>query len=359
MLKLLFAFSNIIEPRHNRALTHLLIAMQSGILLSCSPDDRLNKPGNLLPRTVMDDSALPAFEVNGARLHLQAFGPPDSTLIICLHGGPGNCFRYLMNCKTLADKGYRVVFYDQRGSGLSQRFSMAEYTISDVKALERAYYDDLRAIIAAQRRSPVQKVVLLGHSWGAMLASAYAGKYPQEIAGLILAEPGGLKWEDIDTYISSSRSFGPWSEALNDVTYLDQFLMGRSNDHELLDYKVALQSSGNVLVGDVASSLGENAATYPFPRDGAVIATAMFAYGEKHKPDLGAGLDQYNPKVLFFYSSNNQAYPDSWAIRIASAYKSKELIQVPGVGHSGMFDQISAWKDFTEPRILAYLQSMR
>ncbi len=50
-------------------------------------------------------------------LHSEAYGHPDSTIIVCIHGGPGGDYRYMLNFKDLADYGYRVVFYDQIGSG--------------------------------------------------------------------------------------------------------------------------------------------------------------------------------------------------------------------------------------------------
>ncbi len=66
------------------------------------------------------------------------------------------------------------MFYDQRGSGLSQRFSRQSYLSLGAEVME-LMYDELHAVIAYYRKKPEQKVVLLGHSWGAMLASGYAG----------------------------------------------------------------------------------------------------------------------------------------------------------------------------------------
>lgn len=327
-------------------------------LISCSQERFIEVEGNLVPKTVMEDASLPSINSNGNKLHSQAFGPAEGTLIICIHGGPGANFKSLLNSKSLADKGYRVVFYDQIGSGLSQRLQKESYLTHGNNAINNIFLEELKAIIAYYKIQPSQKVILLGHSWGAMLATAFAGKYPNEINGLILGEPGGLKWNDVKEYVENSLSFGLWSEAFNDATYLDQFITGKENQHAILDYKTSLLSANNNNVGDIPSNLGSNEMFYKSSREGAVINAAMFEIGEEFKPDLSVGINQFQPKVLFFYSSNNKAYADSWAAKISSVYVNKELIKIEGVGHSGMFDQIDTWSNITEPKVINYLNSL-
>lgn len=328
------------------------------LLLSCEKENEIDGPGNLVPMTVVEDLSLPSININGAKLHSQAFGPEDGTLIICVHGGPGGNFQYLLNSKSLAEKGYRVVFYDQRGSGLSERFNEGWYLSHGKNSINETFYKDLQGVIDHYRTHTSQKVVLLTQSWGSMLATGFAGKYPNEVQGLILAEPGGFKWGDVEDYIDDSQSFKIWSEALNDATYLDQFITGKANQHNILDYKMALATTSNDITGDITSDLGTNGTFYKSTRDGAVISAAMFEVGEKYKPDFSEGISQFNSKVLFFYSSNNKAYPDSWAEKISSAFINKEVVKVNGVGHSGMFDQIDTWTNFTEPKVIEYLNSL-
>lgn len=337
---------------------YLTFIIFSVFSFSCSKERYIDAPGNLVPKTVDQDSTLPSISVNGALLHSEAFGPADSTLIICIHGGPGGDYHYMLNCKTLATKGYRVVFYDQRGAGLSQRFPRNWYLSQGNDAMNKIFYNELKGVIAHYKTSATQKAILLGQSWGAMLATAYTGKYPNEIDGLIVAEPGGLKWNDVVDYISESRSFKLWSEALNDATYIDQFITGKEDQHEVLDYKAGLMGSVNTIVGDVGSDLGNNAPSYVASRSGAVVNAASYELGQDTKPDFSAGINLFSKKVLFIYSSNNKAYPDSWASRIAAAYPSKEIFKAQGVGHSGMFDQVKFWATAMEPKVISYIQSL-
>ena len=327
-------------------------------IMSCQKDTMVNEPGNLVPKTVDQDPTLPQIKLNGISFHTQAFGPVDSPLIITLHGGPGANYRYLLNCVSLADSGYRVVFYDQRGSGLTQRLPKKWYTGWGENGLDKMFYEDLRAIISHYKTRPTQKVILVGHSWGAILATGYAAKYPNEISGMILAEPGGLVWNDIVKYVQESRSYGLWSEALNDISYLDQFISAREDQHQIADYKLYIASATNSIVGDQFSTLDGNEKWYRSPRDGAFVNIGGFEWADKYKPDFTKGIDQYSKKILFLYSSNNKAYPDAWANKIASVYPNKQIVKINGAGHSGMFDQQDFWKGVTQKLVIQYLKSL-
>lgn len=338
--------------------TYLALTILSIFIFSCTKERYIDAPGNLVPKTVDQDATLPSISINGALLHSEAFGPEDSTLIICIHGGPGGDYRYMLNCKTLATKGYRVVFYDQRGAGLSQRFPKSWYKSQGSDAINKIFYDELKGVIDHYKTSTSQKVILLGQSWGAMLATGYAGKYPTDVDGLIVAEPGGLKWDDVVDYVSESRSFKLWGETLNDATYIDQFMTGKEDQHEILDYKAGLMGSVNAIVGDVGSDLGNNAPSYVASRSGAVVNAASYELGQETKPDFSAGINNFSIKTLFIYSSNNKAYTDSWAEKISSLYQNKEIFKAQGVGHSGMLDQLDFWTTTMELKIISYLQSL-
>lgn len=321
------------------------------LLFSCTDGRAIDDPGNLVPKTVDQDSSLPSISVNGAMLHSEAFGPENGTIVIALHGGPGGDYRYLLKARDLTEKGCRVVFYDQRGSGLSQRFSKKSYTSLGTGAID-LMYNELHAVIAYYRKNPDQKVVLLGHSWGAMLASGYAGKYPNDIQGLVLCEPGGLKWNDVEDYVKESRSFKLWSEILNDATYMDQFISGKEDQHEILDYKMSMMVSKNNITGEGDFDPGMKW------RSGAVIMDALFDIGDKYNVDFSKGIEDYSGPVLFFYSERNKAYPDSWAQKITSSYHNPLVVKVSGAGHDGIVTNSNAWNDQTKPQIITFIDTL-
>jgi proline iminopeptidase len=71
-----------------------------------------------------------------------------------------------------------LVFFDQRGTGKSDRVDPAGYTID-------ANVEDVENLREALQLGPCG---VLGHSWGGMLAQAYVLKYPQHVIRLILAD---------------------------------------------------------------------------------------------------------------------------------------------------------------------------
>jgi proline iminopeptidase len=315
-------------------------------LTACKKQMEIHDDGNLVPRTVADDPLIPSIAVNGTQLHAEAFGPADSAMVIVLHGGPGGDYRYLLRCKAFADQGYRVVFYDQRGSGLSERHPKNIYSL-------QLMYDDLSGVIAHYRRSVNQKVFLLGHSWGAMLATAYVNKYPTKVNGLILGEPGGFVWQDVLDYIKRSRKIKFTSELTGDLLYPNQFITGRKNEHAVLDYKYTLLSIAD---GHWDNPTG-NEGKLPIWRGGAVINLAFSEIGDREKPNWTAGLNQFTTKVLFVYSENNRAYGLQHAQKVSAAYPNVELLKVNGAGHD-MLTFPTGWGNFY-PAALTYLNSLK
>lgn len=327
------------------------IALTCLIFTRCTEEKYITDEGNLVPKTADHDPSVPSILIDGVRLHAQAFGHPDSNLILCLHGGPGSDYRYMLHCKDLANYGYRVIFFDQIGTGLSQRFPKSYYTSQGLGGLN-LQYEQVKSVINYYKTKPDQKVYLLGHSWGGMLATAFTGKYPDMVQGLIIGEAGGLKWADIKEYIIRSQSFKYWGELLNNATYLDQFISGYENQHAILDYKLTMLSSRNDITAEY------NTDAEGIWRNGAVVNSALLEIGEKYSPDLSAGIQNFHHKVLFFHSEYNKAYPLSWARHISSVYNSVELYKVPGVGHSGMITDTYTWKETTLPKIVSYLKSL-
>ena len=100
--------------------------------------------------------------------------------LIVLHGGPDFDTAYLLpELDHLAD-AYRLIYYDQRGRGKSA---------DGVRPEEVTLASDLADLDAIRRHFEFDAPVLLGHSWGTVLALEYALRNPSRVSRLILMNP--------------------------------------------------------------------------------------------------------------------------------------------------------------------------
>lgn len=117
---------------------------------------------------------------NGVRLAYRIVGSGRDTLIV-IHGGPGLTMDYLAADFEPLARRHALVFYDQRGTGRST-------LVTDSTALTGARFaEDLEAL---RRHLRLERVNLLGHSWGAGVIALYAEKHPERFGRLVIV--GGL-----------------------------------------------------------------------------------------------------------------------------------------------------------------------
>lgn len=113
-------------------------------------------------------------------------GAETKAPVIYLHGGPGGYIHssIVRTLGPLSAVGRDVYFYDQIGSGLSDRLARPkDYSLA-------RHMKDLDAIVASTGSG---KAVLIGHSYGGLLAAIYAARHPERVEALILSSPGSLQ----------------------------------------------------------------------------------------------------------------------------------------------------------------------
>lgn len=114
-------------------------------------------------------------EVNGTKLFYRIVGVGEP--IVMVHGGPGsNMLHLLPYCDTLASS-FKLIYYDQRGCGKSSPLRDSQ------TASWRDHVEDLEAL---RRAFGLEKMNLLGHSWGGGLVMLYAITYPERVKRLII-----------------------------------------------------------------------------------------------------------------------------------------------------------------------------
>jgi proline-specific peptidase len=99
--------------------------------------------------------------------------------LLCLHGGPGATHDYLEPLEAMAATGRRVIFYDQAGNGNSSRLNDPSLCTVEL------FVQELGVI---RQALGLDRVHILGQSWGGMLAMEYAVTQPAGLASMILAD---------------------------------------------------------------------------------------------------------------------------------------------------------------------------
>jgi proline-specific peptidase len=118
----------------------------------------------------------------GASTWYRVVGEPElagAAPLLCLHGGPGGSHDYMEPMGELARGGRRVIFYDQLGCGRSP------YPEDPSKWTVELFVDEVDAVREALA---LERVHVLGQSWGGMLGMEYALTQPEGVESLIICD---------------------------------------------------------------------------------------------------------------------------------------------------------------------------
>ncbi len=167
---------------------------------------------------------LTIFFANGQNLYSKTFGNSNDKSIIYLHGGPGyNCVNFeATTAQKLADSGYFVIVYDRRGEGRSKD-NNAKFTFKET-------FDDLNSIY---QKYGLKKSVLIGHSFGGIVATLFAESNLDKIESIILVGAPISLQETFKTILNKSKII---YESKKDSTNLKYISMLETMDTTSIQY---------------------------------------------------------------------------------------------------------------------------
>ena len=123
---------------------------------------------------------------------------PNGKVVVLLHGKNFNGAYWKTTVDALTQDGYRVVVPDQVGFGKSSKPIGYQFTFQQLAQNTKAILDELK----------VDKIQLLGHSMGGMLATRFTLMYPEMVEKLILENPIGLEdWKLVVPYTGIDENF--------------------------------------------------------------------------------------------------------------------------------------------------------
>lgn len=108
---------------------------------------------------------------------------PNGKTILLLHGKNFNVAYWEQTIKELSKEGFRVIAPDQIGFGKSTKPANYQYSFQQLAHNTKSILDSLK----------INKIIVLGHSMGGMLATRFALSYPEMTDKLILENPIGLE----------------------------------------------------------------------------------------------------------------------------------------------------------------------
>ncbi len=123
-------------------------------------------------------------EINGTQLYYKIIGRGEPVII--LHGGPGLDHSYFLPQMGKLAENYQLVFYDQRACGKSS-------VQVDENSMRMEFF--LKDLDEIRRHFGAEKVHIIGHSWGGLLAMQYAINYPDRVKSLSLISSIGANKE--------------------------------------------------------------------------------------------------------------------------------------------------------------------
>lgn len=264
---------------------------------------------------------------------------PNGKTIVLLHGKNFNGAYWKTTIARLTAEGFRVIVPDQIGFGKSTKPAHYQYSFQQLAQNTKAVLDQLN----------IDKIYLLGHSMGGMLATRFALMYPKNVEKLVLENPIGLEdWKLVAPYVPIDKQYqtelkttfdtakqyqlknyydGKWKPEYDEWVYL---LTGWVKDK---DYPVVAWN--NALTSDMVFT---QPVCYEF---GNIKAPTLLMIGTRDRTAIGK---QNVPKEVQATMGQYQKLGKETQKKIPNA----KLIELDNVGH---LPHIEAFERFVEPLV--------
>lgn len=267
---------------------------------------------------------------------------PNGKTVVLLHGKNFNGAYWRTTIARLTQEGFRVVAPDQIGFGKSSKPVDYQYSFQQLALNTKAVLDHLN----------IEKIYLLGHSMGGMVATRFALMYPDMVEKLVLENPIGLEdWKLVAPYVPIDKQYqtelktnfdtakqyqlknyydGKWRPEYDEWVYLLTGWVG----HE--DYPIVAWN--NALTSDMVFT---QPVVYEF---GNIRAKTLLIIGTRDRTAIGK---QNVPKEVQASMGQYQILGKTTQQKIPNS----ELVELDGVGH---LPHIEAFDRFIGP-LVAFL----
>ncbi|MBN1684643.1 MAG: alpha/beta hydrolase [Gammaproteobacteria bacterium] len=166
------------------------------------------------------------FDIAGSEFVFQGSELIKNPVVFCLHGGSQDHTTYKKHSMALSE-GAQLVMFDYRGCGRSAKGNPNSYTLEN-------NVEDLEAL---RKYLGLDKIVLIGISYGGAVAQTYARRYQQHVEKLILVV-APISYEVLTNFKIYVENYGNSEQ----IKWVNQMItQGFKSDDELLEYQKVMR----------------------------------------------------------------------------------------------------------------------
>lgn len=258
---------------------------------------------------------LRTLQLNGRRLAYREAG--EGPVLLLLHGISSGSGSWVRQLEDLSDR-FRVVAWDAPGYGGSEPLDTATPTAMDYA----------RVLLGLVEALDLERPLLVGHSLGALQASAFACAYGERLAGLVLADPAqGYGQADAATQQEVFRKRPAMLEALGP----EGLAQARA---------AALLSPG--ATAEKVALVADGMQRLQLP--GFSAASWLLAHDDiwRYLPD---SVPTEGPPLLVLCGDEDSITPPESAVALAERYGQALYVALPQAGHASYIDAPEAFDD--------------
>jgi proline iminopeptidase len=246
--------------------------------------------------------------------------------VFVLHGGPSFDHNYLLPDMDRLAETLRVIYYAQRGRGLSA---------DGVEPEDVSMESEVEDLDAIRRSVGLDAIALIGHSWGGLLAMYYALGYPEHVSHLILmhsapATAGG--WSNLMDVFERQRPPRD-REVLDRVEASESFQrgeLGAEAEYNRAHFRMTLPQSD--LLDDLVGRIRVNFTPESVLKAEQIANRLHEQTSEVSGFDLLPALGRLDIPTLVI-SAEHDFIPVEIATEIADAMPRARLVVLDGCGH--------------------------
>jgi proline iminopeptidase len=269
----------------------------------------------------------------------------EGTPIVVVHGGPDFDHHYLRpELDRLADS-FRLVYYDQRGRGRSA---------GEVRPEEVSIGSEVDDLERLRRHLRLERVAVLGHSWGGLLALEYAIRHPDRVSHLVLMNTAPVSSRDFDRLRQElrRRRSGDETERMAQIRSSADYQRGSLDaeaDYYRIHFKPAVRRPEDLdrIVGRLRSHFTEAGVRKARAIEQRLYDETFLSGGY----DLIPKLTELDLPTLVLHGEQD-FIPVELATPIATAIPGARLAVLPACGHFAYLE----WPDLVHKQVAALLR---